>query len=238
MMGLFTSFLNLIYPPQCWLCQASLQDHRQALCQACHEKIAHNAPPFCPTCSRPLERSHEKLCRQCQKRLPDFDQAWAAMIYNDAMKELLHQFKYKGKTGLRLFFTECLISFIDRYHIPIDNFDYIMPMPIHGTKHREREFNQTFLLTDLLAKRFSLKISCQNLTRIAHGPAQALLSEKERWTNVQGAFRIRQPHEIKNKSLLIVDDLITTGATASEAAKICRRAGAQKVVILALAIGQ
>jgi len=237
-MSLLESLLNLIYPPQCWLCRTPLRDHHQALCNSCCGKVAYNIPPFCFKCSRPLERSHQGLCHQCQKKLPDFDQAWAATVYNDAMKELLHQFKYKGKTGLRHFLAGCLASFVERYRVPVHQFDILLPMPIHATKHREREFNQTHLLAELLAKHFSIKLSCRNLARVTHGPAQALLPEKERWTNVQGAFRIRQPQEIKNKSILIVDDLITTGATASQAAIVCRKAGVKTVGILALAIGQ
>ncbi|HOD11763.1 MAG TPA: ComF family protein [Candidatus Omnitrophota bacterium] len=238
LMYFLEAFLNLIYPPQCWLCHATLAERRQTLCVSCREKIRHNIPPFCARCSRPLEKLSRSICHQCQKRLPDFDQSWAATIYNDAMKELLHQFKYKGKTGLRHFFADLLFVFIERYKVPVQQFDLLVPMPIHSAKYREREFNQTVLLAELLSKHFSLTCCDHNLARVAHGPAQALLSEKERWTNVQGAFRIRQPQKIKNKSILIIDDLITTGATASSAAITCRKAGARTVGILALSIGQ
>lgn len=170
--------------------------------------------------------------------MPDFDIAWSAALYNEPMKHLLHLFKYKKKTALKYFFFELIAGFLDRHHIPITAFDCLVPMPIHPAKQREREFNQTQLIAELLAERYRLPLSLHTLVRRKHGRAQALLEEKERWTNIQGAFRIRQSLEFKNRSVLILDDLMTTGATACEAAKTCKHAGASCVGILTLAAGQ
>ncbi|MCX5681624.1 MAG: ComF family protein, partial [Candidatus Omnitrophica bacterium] len=127
--------------------------------------------------------------------------------------------------------------FIERYQIPVNNFDCLVPMPIHPAKHREREFNQTELLCKLLGKKFGIPVFTRNLIRHKNTDPQAFLEEKERWTNVQDAFRIRKPLTLRNKSILILDDLMTTGATACEAAKTCKQAGAAHVSVLTLAIG-
>jgi len=120
----------------------------------------------------------------------------------------------------------------------MQTFDALVPVPIHPTKYREREFNQTYLITELLARKFNRPMSLNNLVRSKHTGSQAFLEEKERWTNIQDAFRIRHSCEFKNKSILIIDDLMTTGATACETAKICKQAEAAYVGVLTLAVGQ
>jgi ComF family protein len=169
--------------------------------------------------------------------MPDFDRSWGAVLYTEPMRHLLHAFKYQKKTVLRHLFADLMISFIEQHQIPIKNFDCLIPIPIHPVKRREREFNQTELLCRLLEKKFDVPVCTKILTRPKNTAPQAFLEEKERWTNVQGTFRIRNPLEFKNKSVLLIDDLMTTGATACEAAKACKQAGAAKVSVLTLAIG-
>lgn len=236
---LLNSCINLLYPAECLLCQAHLFDHIQSLCPACQDNIIFNKPPFCRKCSRHISRLQKgHLCQQCWKRPPEFDQAWGAVFYNEPMRHLLHSFKYQKKTVLRYFFSDLLLSSVDRYQIPIKKFDFLIPMPIHSAKYREREFNQTELLAHLVSKKINIPIYINNLIRVKATAPQAFLEEKERWTNIQDAFRIRKPFELKNKSILIIDDLLTTGATACEAAKTCKNAGAASVSILTLAIGE
>lgn len=229
----------LLYPPECLQCREKIESHREILCPACRNSIVFNTAPFCKKCSRHLVRPETgNICPQCRKRPPIFDRAWGAVLYNDPMRHLLHAFKYEKKTILRHFFAELLISSIERYRLPVKKFDYLIPMPIHPAKYREREFNQTELLVCILGEKFNIPIYINNLVRPKATRPQAFLEEKERWTNVQDAFRIRKPLTLKNKSILIIDDLLTTGATACEAAKTCKAAGAAHVSILALAIGQ
>ncbi len=238
-MGILDSLLNLVYPPECLLCHTKLLDHLSILCNACRDSLCFNTPPFCPKCSRHiLTPKNQSLCAQCRKRIPDFDIAWPAMIYNDPLKHLLHLYKYKRKTVLKSLFAELINTFLERYRVPLQAFDYLVPMPIHPTKHREREFNQTQLIAELLAKKWHTPISSNNLIRVKHCHPQALLQEKERWTNITDAFRIRHSCVFKNKSILLIDDLMTTGATACEAAKICKKADASYVGVLTLAFGQ
>jgi ComF family protein len=243
MLKSITTFLNacldLVYPPQCLLCHKKVPHHPEILCDICRHNITFNTPPFCKKCSRHLTQPTKKnLCPQCHKKIPDFDRSWGVVLYTKPMKDLLHLFKYQKKTALRHVFADLMISFIKQHHIPLTNFDCLIPIPIHSVKHREREFNQTELLCHLIGKEFAIPVNASSLVRMKNTRPQAFLDEKERWTNVQGAFKIRKPLELKNKSILLVDDLMTTGATACEAAKMCRKAGAIKVSILTLAIGQ
>jgi len=230
-------FLSLVYPDNCIACKTPQANTPFFICTPCQKTITLNLPPFCAKCSRHLENPEKNiLCPQCLKTQPFFDQAWAATRYTPAMKKFIHLFKYKNKTALRYFFSDIMISFIKNYRINIDHFDYIVPIPLHPTKLRERQYNQTDLLAEMLSKQFHIPLSKNNLIRQKHTKTQALLNEKERWTNTKDAFRIRHSSNFLGKSILIVDDLITTGATVCEAAHALKQARTKYIGALALSI--
>ncbi len=157
-------------------------------------------------------------------------------MYNDPLKQLILQFKYYQKTYLCHYFFELIDNFINAYQLDIQQFDYILPVPLSSARLRERGYNQSELLAHTVARHFGLKLSSDNLIKVRHTLQQAQLNEKERWTNIQGAFTIKHPEEFRDKNILIVDDLLTTGATASEAACVLKKAQAKRVGILTLAI--
>ena len=167
---------------------------------------------------------------------PHFDFAWGACLYNEPLKKLIHQFKYGQKTLLRHLFSHLMISFINTYNIEIQSFDCVVPVPLFSARRRERGYNQAHLLAQPIAETFHLKLSANNLVRIRPTKTQAALTQKERWTNIQGAFKIKQPLTYRNKKILLVDDLLTTGATVSESALVLKDAGATSVGVLTLAI--
>jgi competence protein ComFC len=129
-----------------------------------------------------------------------------------------------------------MASFIDTYHFDIGQFDAIAPIPLFPSRFRERGYNQSQLLSQEIVQKYRINLSTTNLIRTRNTEHQTLLCEKERWTNIDGAFRIRNPSEFRGKNILIIDDLLTTGATASEAARTLKDAGAKTVGILTLAI--
>jgi ComF family protein len=152
------------------------------------------------------------------------------------LKTLIHSFKYGQKTGLRHLFVHIMASFIRDYHLDIAQFDLIAPIPLSSTRLRERGYNQAQLLGEGMAKEFSIPLSDHNLIRQRHTQQQTLLDEKERWTNIKRAFTIKHLKVFEQKNILIIDDLLTTGATASEAARTLKNHGAGKVGVLTLAI--
>jgi len=129
-----------------------------------------------------------------------------------------------------------MISFIKEYSLDAGQFDVIIPIPLSSTRSRERGYNQARLLAKELAKEFSIPLAENQLRRIRHTDPQSLLDEKQRWTNIKGAFTIRKLETFQRKNILLVDDLLTTGATASEAARMLKDAGAGTVGVLTLAI--
>lgn len=117
----------------------------------------------------------------------------------------------------------------------IEQFDFMVPIPLHPTRKRERGYNQSFLLASQLSRIFNINLNINLLIKTKNTKNQSLLSKKERWTNITGAFKIKNPNEVNNKSILLIDDLLTTGATSSEAAKALKSAGAKTVGVFTLA---
>jgi len=235
---LFRGFTDLVYPACCILCKNPLSalEKTNRLCFACQAKLQKNRPPFCRRCSRPLENPNHRICRNCQETPLEFDQAWCAFLFNEPMQKLLHIFKYGHKTSLRHFFIDGIMSFTRDYQIHLNEFDLIVPIPLHPTRLRERGYNQSALIADMLAEELNIPVDKRNLQRVRHTPNQARLSQKERWTNVKAAFKIKPHNNFRQKNILLVDDLFTTGATVSQAAKTLKAAGAAKVNVLTIAI--
>ncbi len=170
------------------------------------------------------------LCMICRESLANFDSAYSFGSYEGALRKLIHQFKYGKVETLARPFSKLLVR-----ALPLDeDFDVVIPMPMHWRKQWERGFNQAELLARPVAKRRGLKLSF-NLRRTRYTKAQAGLSEAERRTNLKDAFRVKRPEQIAGKRILLVDDVFTTGATLRAAASALKAAGARRVTALTLA---
>lgn len=235
--ALFDGLCDLLFPHICLLCQKHLAipDKKIVLCSHCLQSLQRNRPPFCRKCSRPLEKPFNNLCPTCRRFSFDFNAAWAACLYNEPVRQLIHLYKYDHKTVLRHHFFSILFSFITSYRLPL-NHALVVPVPLHAARLRERGYNQAQLLAQLISRQYRIPMCINNLVRIRNTESQSILSQKERWTNIQHAFRIKRPIELKDKKILLIDDLLTTGATASEAAKTLKEAGARRVDVLTIAV--
>jgi len=236
--SIFSGLLDILFPPNCILCKTYTgnQPATLLLCGRCADTIEMNRPPFCQKCSRHITCPEEAYCPDCRRSAHAFDRGWGVCLYTPPMRRLLHLFKYGNRTALRRVFGRWIFSFIDTYHIDLTGVDLVLPVPLHNVRIRERGFNQAGILAGMIAKEFSIPVSHKNLIRIRPTENQARLNQKERWTNIHGAFKIKHPSEIIGKSVLIIDDLLTTGATLSEITRILKQCGAQSVTVLTLAI--
>lgn len=208
-----------------------------SLCTLCRGTVEFNIPPFCTHCSRHLDSTGESnICGHCRNAAHSFDEAWAAAFYNREMRHLIHLFKYAGKTGLAKEFSRFIVSFLEQYSIRLTGYDLVVPVPLHSSRMRERGYNQGELLAQQVAEALNIPCVPGILCRTRATEFQARLSPKQRWTNIDGAFRIKHSERLNNTSVLVVDDLLTTGTTASEIAKILKRSGVSRVGVLTLAI--
>jgi ComF family protein len=159
-----------------------------------------------------------------------FDTVYAFGSFEGALQKLIHLFKYSKVESLAKPLSELLLRALPRD----GNFDLVMAMPMHWRKQWDRGFNQAELLAGPVARRLGLKLS-KNLRRSRYTQAQAGLDEAGRRANLKGSFRVKQPSAVAGKRILLIDDVLTTGATLRTAAEALKQAGAARVTVLTLA---
>ncbi|MES2252857.1 MAG: ComF family protein [Pseudomonadota bacterium] len=240
----FRSTLDFLIPCRCLMCgdftqasSTSLENITQpSLCTACWQQLSFITEPYCKACASPLSFDGDG-CRSCHEKSFVFDSARAALVYNDAAKQLITRFKHAGQTGYAQLFRPWMQTAIETEQ----HYDGIIPVPLHFWRLFERGYNQAALL----AHRFSLKRTFSSdvapipilkgaLKRIRHTPSQGHLSAQERLENIDNALNAN-PAIVSGKCLLLVDDVMTTGATLNECARALKNAGAVRVDVLVLA---
>lgn len=231
--------VDLAYPRVCLGCKnkISASSAEKLICPECWGKIKKNTPPFCHSCGRHLEKNNlvKNICPGCLKKKLYFDRAFSPCVYDGIIKNLIHDFKYKNKDYLGKPLSKLMIEFTKAYSLPIGDLDFIIPMPLSKAKLREREFNQAEVLSKHIAEEFKKDVLSDILLRHRHTRTQTDLEINERFENVRNSFSVTKNEVIKGKHLLLVDDVLTTGATSSEAALTLKNAGANIVFVLTLA---
>jgi len=238
--GLFKGLVELAFPKVCLSCKIQLKNRTSisdTICIACWHKLPRNLPPFCHRCGRTLKKPHlhKNICPECRKNILHFDRAFSPCLYEGIIKELIHSFKYKAKDYLGTSLSHVMIEFIKEYNFPINFIDYIVPIPLHKVRLREREFNQAEILGNHLAREFNKELQPDALIRLRNSRTQTELNAGERFLNVRDAFSVKAGLNLKNKNILLVDDVLTSGATASEAALALKTSGAGVIFVLTLA---
>jgi ComF family protein len=237
---LLNSITEIIYPATCTVCKNRLKNKPSIagfICTNCWGKAKKNLPPFCYSCGRQLAANNftKGICPHCVKNRLHFDRAFSPCAYEGVIKKLIHEFKYNNKDYLGLSLSKLMIDFIKEYNLPMDLIDFVIPIPLHTTRLRQREFNQAQILSNHIASEFNKNVLSDGLKRIRNTKTQTELEETKRFLNIQGSFLLNENQDVKNKNILLVDDVLTTGATASEAARVLKNGGANIVFVLTLA---
>ena len=231
--------VDLLYPKTCPICNHKTSDH---FCSDCWDKIEFIKPPLCPKCGRPfasdisLSYSPDHLCSECRDTKTYFDRAAAVGAYEGTLAEAIHLFKYRHKKGLGRALGRIMVEHISSnpslFTLPSI---IAIPVPLHPKRLREREFNQSLILTKEISNVFKIPILVDNLHRILWTRPQIELKGEERLVNVKGAFALKNHKAIEDKSILLIDDVYTTGATVRECSKVLKKAGAKEVYVFTLA---
>ncbi len=234
--GVAENFLNLVYPKLCVICGDAL-DPKDGLrlCRRCVDEIRPNPKPWCARCGRPVERVG-KICVECRRRHHNFKRNYSAYLYDGVMKKSIHQFKYRGKIYLSKLFAKLLIAFLRENTYIIEEIDGIVPVPLSKRRLKEREYNQSDLLARPIAEEFSLPV-LGALDKIRSTRPQSELGKEARANNIRGAFRARDRNAARGKTILLLDDVFTTGSTIDECSRTLLDAGAKGVFSLTLARG-
>ena len=220
---------SLLYPPVCTICGANVRAG-EYLCDQCETKTVRIVAPFCATCSEPFEGaiSETFTCANCAHRTIHFTTAVAAYRSRGIVRQIIHDFKYRRQIYLRHLVARWLHAAMDDARIRNLQFDLIVPVPLHPARQRERGFNQATLLAESLSAEISIR-SMPVLERIRYTTTQTALDRAERTENLHNAFRLRKNADVRGLRVLLIDDVLTTGSTLSECARVLKRAGALSV---------
>lgn len=226
--------LDFVFPPRCPGCQKRID--RVALCADCMAAIAPARSPLCPTCGECFAGAGpDHRCSRCLQRVPHYERARACALYNSdrdsPLIEILHRFKYGRDVTLAPILGDFLA---DHCPLPVDH-DLVVPVPLDLERLRWRGFNQAVSLARVLAARSGRRVHPMALQRCRATPPQVGLGEADRRRNMAGAFTVRDRAAVRDRSILLVDDVMTTGATVEECAKTLRRGGARRVDVVVLA---
>ncbi|MBB4284915.1 ComF family protein [Roseospira goensis] len=232
--------LDLVLPPRCLRCGA-LVAATGALCADCFAEATFITPPLCDRCGVPFggdwgapaaEEAAGLLCGACARRRPAWRRARAALVYDDGARPLILAFKHGDRTDA----VPALAGWMGRAAGPLlDTADLIVPVPLYRWRLWRRRFNQSALLAGALARLSGRAWAPTGLIRWRATPSQGGLGHAGRAANVRGAFRVSRPERIAGRRVLLVDDVLTTGATAAECCRVLDRAGADSVDVLTLA---
>lgn len=233
--GVAQQALDLILPPRCFSCGVSVATQGQ-LCATCWNGLNFITDPQCECCGLPFEYEHlEGLrCGSCQSRPPAYEQARAAFHYDDGSRSLILSFKHGDRTAT----AKALAQWMNRAVAPIIEDDMlIVPVPLHRWRLLKRRYNQSALLAQQIARDFECAYEPLLLYRKKATASQGGLSASARRANVKQAFALyeKAKDRLMGRSVLLVDDVLTTGATVEACADILKKAGARHVKVVTAA---
>ncbi|MBN1518075.1 ComF family protein [Candidatus Sumerlaeota bacterium] len=227
--------LALAFPRICPVCGGRVADDflDAIVCESCRSKLQRALPPHCERCGRPDVVHHAYCCSLMNTGL-HFDQARAYCLFEDYARRVVHDMKFNQRREL----AEPMAGMMARAWIERleeRRYDCLIPVPLHPSRRHARGYNQSDLLAERLGDMLDMPVDCWNLERRRNTRPQSSLRPQEKVENVRGAFTLDKPERVKGCEMLLIDDIITTGSTANECARVLREAGAVRIDVLTFA---
>ncbi len=234
MKKLFYTILNIILPPRCLIC-GKIVNNDYTLCNDCFYNINFITAPICKSCGLPLNYKLDtnEYCANCIQEDNILKIVRSAVYYDEASKPLILDFKFFDHLENKKLLSNWL--YIASSDIFNDHIDLIIPVPLHYLRLFKRKYNQSAILANELSKKVNISADFKSLKKKRHTRPQVECNGKTRKKNVHNAFEISKPENIKNKHILLIDDVYTTGSTLNECAKVLIKAGATSVSALTVA---
>ncbi|HTY26275.1 MAG TPA: ComF family protein [Desulfomonilaceae bacterium] len=232
------AFSDLLFPRTCTFCDSGPVETRSYLCDTCSQSIRTVSHPFCIQCGLPipgLALQSEGVCGRCLTAPPPYHRARFGAYYEGPLRESLIRFKFSAALHVGRTLSQILLEAFQR-HFTCSEFDLIVPVPVHRKRLFHRGFNQAVILAAGLSARTALRLDRTSLTKIKDTPPQVGLPKAQRVANLRNSFGVQGSINIREKRILLIDDVATTGTTISEAAKVLMKAGASRVDALVLAL--
>ena len=228
-----------LFPACCIACRGRVGHQESDICSECIDEMPRNEH-CCPRCAVPLASDYSNgnhpngvICGRCIKQPPAFDYSYSLFRYEGTIVSLIHQLKFSQKIGharsLGALLAEDSAEYVKKNGLP----DSLLPVPLHRRRLRQRGFNQSAELARLLASRWSCPVMFDEIERGRKTDSQTGLDAKQRKKNIRGAFILAS--EVTFEHVLIIDDVVTTGSTVNELARLLKKAGVKRVGILSVA---
>lgn len=233
---LLDKLIDFIWPRNCEVCGRVVDRPRRYICSDCLNRLPLvQVNGCCRQCGRPAEKlDGEFLCEDCRTHHPKFDRVASAFYFENETREMVNAFKFRNHYWLRDDFVDWLEGTV-RARFRVDEIEGVLPMPSTLWHRLDRGYNQCVYLTKALAKRINRPYLRGVLWRAGNPKRQGGLNEHDRRTNIKGTFAVHRPQLIRKKTILVVDDILTTGSTLSECAAELKQAGARRVWCVTLA---
>ncbi len=229
---------NLVCPKRCIFCRSILKLTAEGrVCFDCSGKLPfYIAAPHCKRCGRPVS-DQNKYCEECAGKSAEFSALYAPFLYTEPVRGAILRYKNEDYRGYAKTFAQYMAVILE-YENKKTNFDYIVAVPPRIGRIRKINYDQVSLLAQCLSREIDVPFLRDVLKQKEKRQKQSSLSATERSENVKGNFAVKKPEEITGKTILLVDDVCTTGSTLRECAKMLKRAGAKSVHCLVIAVSE
>lgn len=229
-------FFDFFLPQVCILCgREGIENGRLPVCASCLADMTPVTPLVCECCGTPFEKSSgtSHLCASCLTKTPPFDRSISLYTYAGKTRELIHHLKFRGNLSAVSVINHLLPAAIKRWSLP--TVDLAVPVPLSRDGLRDRGYNQALLIAQKAAALLKCGVDRSHFVKIKKTKPQIGLTKSQRKKNLLGVFAVSNARVFRGKSILLVDDVYTTGATVAEGAKTLSRAGAASVIVLTFA---
>lgn len=230
---LCSGILQAVYPRRCPVCDGIVRQGGEKICLECMDKLKLLTSPWCMRCGRKAEEG-EEYCRDCRNRKHLFERGRALYEYDSAAQSI-YRFKYGGRREYADFFGEQIADYLGDFIRDVRPEGFV-PIPLHRRRKAHRGYNQAQLLAEAVGRRMGIPVYSNLLIRVRDTAPQKKLNPAERQNNLKRAFNMPE-NDVKLKTILVFDDIYTTGATIDEAARALKEAGAEQVYFVTLACG-
>lgn len=232
--GAADTLWDLLYPARCPVCDEVLPYAADGICAPCRARIRTVRDAYCVKCGKPLQEGQTVYCHDCKERAHSFTRGRSVFFYED-VRESIYRFKYEGRQAYASFYADETVRALGE-EIRSWRADALIPIPLHKAKMRKRGYNQAALFAEALSERLGIQVLEKALVRERNTVPQKGLNREERQKNLKKAFKFIQ-NDVKLKTIILIDDIYTTGSTADAVSALLKQVGISDIYIITLASG-